>query len=396
MLFSDTNREQDWTDYAERNLPQPTRDEVDELWSAGTAMRVLDNAPHPLPDVYAAACFIRRTWLEGDAQDSSFGYRGQRNWKWDLIPSIQRTLPTGIDELTSELERRRRALALFCEAMRQILGDRDPGELGRIAIAQHYGIPSPLIDLTRSPWVALFFASDGGQAGEVGLFQRFSISSLKELAGKESRSPFGTVRIIDDVDFVPRIAAQHGFFIELPQRRLHEAMIPQTVSFRQEPGVVFEDDTLAVRRSLIYPSESNDPFAALADPRLKTYPSIHEPREPSAQEYLDAVLNRYNLHDEFQKCGPAVQATARTLCEFHARLQFARLRLHQRSLTALGKALSRLFVSDPHLKPSNIEDLVESYADGADDAERGEILETWDKMKLDAVAGHAGDPDRCR
>jgi hypothetical protein len=166
-------------------------------------------------------------------------------------------------------------LALFCEAMRMFLSGADlaSDEVTCIAIAQHYGVPSPLCDLTWSPWVALFFASHGGQEGDVGIVQQFSISALRELFG--GQAGFGLLQIIE-ADFVPRIRAQSGFFLEFPGHRLDKQLLPVSVRFRQIAGLVFEDQHLGIGEKLIYPPSTKDLFSGLSKPQLQRFSRIPE------------------------------------------------------------------------------------------------------------------------
>src|SRR6516162_9251618 len=88
-------------------------------------------------------------------------FRGQRH-TFDIRPSISRE---GVDR-----EAASRRLNEFADWVH-----RTPdlsslhGNLDAIlAVAQHYGIQTPLLDFSYSPQVAGFFATDGGLDGDVG------------------------------------------------------------------------------------------------------------------------------------------------------------------------------------------------------------------------------------
>jgi hypothetical protein len=49
---------------------------------------------------------------------------------------------------------------------------------GRLEFARHYGVPSPLIDFTRSPYVALFFAFNGVRPADADEEQKAAIYCL--------------------------------------------------------------------------------------------------------------------------------------------------------------------------------------------------------------------------
>ena len=84
-------------------------------------------------------------------------FRGQAQADWPLQPSIERagwdaaTWPGKEDYVRSEFKRRAHHYLLD-------LPDKDD-ELGWLALMRHHGAPSRLLDWTKSPYVAAFFAA---------------------------------------------------------------------------------------------------------------------------------------------------------------------------------------------------------------------------------------------
>lgn len=84
-------------------------------------------------------------------------FRGQRSAKWFLEPSVER-LVVGRQMTWPDAERR--AIAAFQSYSEADLAYRPEQDdyLGWLALLQHYGGPSRLLDFTHAPQVAAFFA----------------------------------------------------------------------------------------------------------------------------------------------------------------------------------------------------------------------------------------------
>ena len=99
------------------------------------------------------------------AFDPDFVFRGQSDEAFRLRPSLLRHFLDGQVSLERRLQTEKDALTLFQRQAGVHLHNVDRPE-SRDAVSwwilmQHYGVPTRLLDWTRSPFVALYFAVEG-------------------------------------------------------------------------------------------------------------------------------------------------------------------------------------------------------------------------------------------
>ncbi len=90
---------------------------------------------------------------------NNYVYRGQANADWDLESSLERVISEKWDK---EVAKRAEDFSLIQFQSKFHLYDNEnvpPNtKLAWLAIMQHYGVPTRLVDFTESPYVALYFA----------------------------------------------------------------------------------------------------------------------------------------------------------------------------------------------------------------------------------------------
>lgn len=226
-------------------------------------------------------------------------FRGQSDARWDLLPSVHRGYSSQQERyLTNEFRVRARSRYPACPS-----NDDYPGWL---ALMQHYGLPTRLLDWTYSPLVAAFFsvhpdyAAPQGEAGcdacvwvlsagELNASQGFeplifpldaaSYQPLIAPAFKNREEP-DTVGVAMAIEHDPRIQLQQGAFTvhscRKPLNRLagSDRLLRKFVIQQHAVQALFDElSLLGMRKSNLFPD-----LASLTS-ELK---SIHLPERPSA------------------------------------------------------------------------------------------------------------------
>jgi len=94
------------------------------------------------------------------AELDGWAFRGQADARWPLLTSLSRYLNAYIPDPASWRRREERAIRVFRRKAHNYLGDPTvlDNALRCLALMQHHGAPTRLLDFTKSPFVAVFFA----------------------------------------------------------------------------------------------------------------------------------------------------------------------------------------------------------------------------------------------
>ena len=292
----------------------------------------------PLEDVYAAALSMLPHGYWVASPDRAQLYRGQRDMNWATIPSIFRSA-----DLNSSLERLARAMPRIRSCL------PDASEEQSVAVAQHYatelGVQTWLLDMTYDPRVALFFASDGGRAGDVGMVVSVVEKKWNRLsAGGSNR--LGRLHVVE-APGVLRIANQRASFLDTSHPDLFDQYVGDTVWFRQVDGLRFEDPDaeFPVTAERIYPTD--DPLRKSLTLSPTTSEGTLGIRPASdARDPLDSAAYLDIAQSWCREAGVEIDAyredSLKVVCDVYAQLQQLRdeFTLPDRSLARLEEAVA--------------------------------------------------------
>jgi hypothetical protein len=175
--------------------------------------------------------------------NSTVLYRGVRDASFELIPKIGRYKKFfSSDHTEGELNRAQEELMilrLFKERAIPHLDFVPENDWVWLAIGQHHGLPTRLLDWTRNPLVAAYFAVREEHSGDSAIYafrDEFYIDISKHA------DPFGYPKVGKFIPphVTPRITAQVGVFTIHPS-----------------PSEAFDDDSL---ERLIFPHEFRRPL----------------------------------------------------------------------------------------------------------------------------------------
>lgn len=142
-------------------------------------------------------------------------YRGVKSVSYELIPKIGRIIPKSSSKGKVSEEKKenneKEILRLFKERAWPYLDFRPASDWEWLAIGQHHGLPTRLLDWTRNPLVACYFAVEEDYDGDSLIY---AYHSRFHLAIEEVPDPFEYAEVEKFIPqhITPRITAQSALF----------------------------------------------------------------------------------------------------------------------------------------------------------------------------------------
>ena len=179
-------------------------------------------------------------------------YRGVSNSSYELVTSLGRCEPL-LGKTIFQLERR--ITKLFKESSRPYLEQAPQNELEWLAMAQHFGLPTRLLDWSYNPLIATYFAVETNEDKEAAIYV-FSGASTIQVPEKWKPTTLKKVQRYRPPYITSRIQNQAGLFTvhhnpEEPftHEKLHKIIIPKTIKRKIKKSLY----KYGINQKLIYP-----------------------------------------------------------------------------------------------------------------------------------------------
>ncbi|MCP1174313.1 FRG domain-containing protein [Ralstonia chuxiongensis] len=197
-------------------------------WTNGEARGNMSLGGWKKPSVSSATKRTCKSWADfrdwassASSRQDAFAFRGHGSNKFTLETSLSRMGRTDVFRYWDE--QLRPFVDLATAVLDEDISLANPSEMSRLlALAQHHGLPTPLLDWTESPYVAAFFAitdalenqseRDVKYARVYGLTRKFAERNSPPHISMPSIRPFASFLRVPSRGN-PRLHAQQGRFL---------------------------------------------------------------------------------------------------------------------------------------------------------------------------------------
>jgi hypothetical protein len=157
---------------------------------------------------------VSQTWLDfldfaSAKADGTWLFRGHADASWTLVPAIGRQPSASVYRPADE----NILFEDFVREAKRYLGADGFTDLEWLAVAQHHGLPTRLIDWSTNPMVAAWFATHDESRSSDAEIVALRVPFVRRLQTAQVFGPPGSAPVIVDVSpRAARITAQQGCF----------------------------------------------------------------------------------------------------------------------------------------------------------------------------------------
>jgi hypothetical protein len=173
--------------------------------TANRAVVHVDDRTHEAPDPWHAVLYLQKevqTWgfLPPSQSPGAPLFRGQRNVDWPMVSSLRR------QKTPAERAHAKHLLDLYCRCLEAFEIEETAAILkpdSHIATAQHYGMPTPYLDFTVDPLIAVYFACTNARENDRVVVYQMHFNDAHGLGA----------RVLVPPPWVRRLRRQKGLFL---------------------------------------------------------------------------------------------------------------------------------------------------------------------------------------
>lgn len=201
-------------------------------------------------------------------------FRGQSSSEYKLIPSIGRRFKEGQEDVLKQYEKEvfedfKRKYSMFTDA-------RPKNDKEFLFLAQHYGLPTRLLDWTYNPLIALYFACCSNFDKDGIVYQSYQFSRKVFNEDKDDIFSFPAITLLVPNMTDVRYKNQNGIFVLYPEpwkEKFEFIYAKYIIHVQYKQNILSKLEKIGITRSFIMPS---------LDSLCKDIVDIHDLRYPYA------------------------------------------------------------------------------------------------------------------